>query len=328
MGNISTAEWANCPQNGGLFGSQSTKGDGVTPEAERLRVPVEGGELAVWRWGGDGPEVLAAHGITASHRAWAAVAAVAAQELTIVAPDLRGRGDSRAVADGTGMDRHARDLAAVLDHVGASEAVVAGHSMGGSVAAAFANLFPQRTRGVVLIDGGPALSAPLPPDADVDAVLRQIIGPALDRLRRRFASREEYRRFWHEHPAFRAGDVDPTLLDAYADHDLHGAGDELRSKVSADAVREDARDTLTNHAVHIALSRLQVPAVLLLAERGMLDDETPLYPPALVEGLQTAQGPLEVIRVPDTNHYTIAMGEAGALAIAHQLRRFAHPAGR
>ena len=299
----------------------------MTGEAERFEVSVDGGELAVWRWGRGAPVVLAAHGITASHRAWAAVAAVAADELTIVAPDLRGRGDSAVLAGGVGMDRHARDLAAVLDNVGVSEAVVAGHSMGGSVAVAFANLFPQRTRGVVLVDGGPALSAPLPPDADVDAALGQIIGPALDRLRRRFASREEYRWFWHEHPAFRAGGVEPTLLDAYADHDLHGAGDELRSKVSADAVRGDARDTLTSEAVHTALGRLQVPAVLLLAERGMLDDETPLFPPARVDGLQTAQGPLEVIRVPDTNHYTIAMGEVGALAIAYQLRRFARAEG-
>jgi pimeloyl-ACP methyl ester carboxylesterase len=299
----------------------------VTRDAERFRVAVDGGELAVWRWGGDGPVVLAAHGITASHRAWAAVAAVAADELTIVAPDLRGRGDSAAIDGGAGMERHARDLAAVLDNVGAADAVVAGHSMGGFVATAFANLFPQRTRGVVLVDGGPALSEALAPDVDVDAALGRIIGPALDRLRLSFASHDEYRRFWHEHPAFRAGGVEPALLDAYADHDLHGPAGELRSKVSAEAVRGDARDTLTSDAVHAAIGRLQVPAVLLLAERGMLDDETPLYPPDLVEGLRTAQGPLEVIRVPDTNHYTIAMGRAGSRAVAHHLRRFARRGG-
>lgn len=323
LGNIITMERGNVPHRGAEGDDEVMR----VADPQRFQVPVDGGELAVWRWGRDGPVVLAAHGITASHRAWAAVAAAAADELAIVAPDLRGRGDSAAIADGTGMGRHARDLAAVLDHVGAAEAVVAGHSMGGFVAAAFANLFPQRTRGVVLVDGGPALSEPLPSDADVDAVLGQVIGPALDRLRRRFASQDEYRRFWHEHPAFRVGGVDPALVDAYADHDLGDSDGELRSKVSADAVRGDARDTLTSDAVHAAVGRLQVPAVLLLAERGMLDDETPLYPPALVDGLHTAQGPLEVIRVPDTNHYTIAMGEAGALAIAHQLRRFAHPEG-
>ncbi|HSJ44165.1 MAG TPA: alpha/beta hydrolase [Euzebyales bacterium] len=299
----------------------------MTIEPRQDHVPVDGGDLAVTRWGDHGAVVLAAHGITASHRAWARVAAEVADALTLIAPDLRGRGDSATLPRPSSMDQHARDLAAVLDDAGAHEAVLAGHSMGGSVAAAFANLFPQRTRGVVMIDGGPALSAPLAPDVDVDATLGRIIGPALDRLRQRFASYDEYRRFWREHPAFRAGGVDPALIDAYADDDLHGPDGDLRSKVSADAVREDARDTLTSEAVHAAIGRLQVPAVLLLAERGMLDDETPLYPPALVEGLRTAQGPLEVIRVPDTNHYTIAMGDAGARAIAHHLRRFARPGG-
>lgn len=299
----------------------------MTGEAERFEVSVDGGELAVWRWGRGAPVVLAAHGITASHRAWAGVAAAVGEELSIVAPDLRGRGDSAGVVGATGMDHHARDLAAVLDHVGATEAVVAGHSMGGWVAVAFANMFPHRTRGVVLIDGGPSLSEPLGPDADVDAVLGQVIGPALDRLHRRFASRADYRTFWREHPAFRGSGVDPDLLDAYADHDLRGPDGALRSKVSADAVRGDARDTLTSHAVHAAVGRLQVPAVLLVAERGMLDEETPLYPPDRVDDLRTALGALEVIRVPDTNHYSIAMGETGALAVAHHLRRFASREG-
>jgi pimeloyl-ACP methyl ester carboxylesterase len=305
----------------------STGGDAVTGGAERFEVPVDGGDLAVWRWHGDGPVVLAAHGITASHRAWAGVAAEVADELTVVAPDLRGRGDSSGVIGATGMDRHARDLAAVLDHIGATEAVVAGHSMGGWVAVAFANLFPRRTRGVVLIDGGPSLSEPLDADADVDAVLGQVIGPALDRLRRRFASRAEYRAFWHEHPAFRDGGVDHDLLDAYADHDLRGPEGTMGSKVAVDAVRGDARETLTSHAVHAALGRLQVPAVLLVAERGMLDDETPLYSLDRVAAVHTARGPLEVIRVPDTNHYTIAMGRTGALAVARHLRRFARREG-
>jgi lipase len=309
------------------YGCRQTDGEApVTIEPSRFHVAVDGGRLAIAMWGDGGDVVLAAHGITSSHLAWAAVASEIAGELTLIAPDLRGRGDSAAVTGLWGMDRHARDLAAVLDHVGGSEAVVAGHSMGGFVAAAFANLFPERSRGVVLVDGGPALTAPLPADADVDAVLGQIIGPALDRLRRRFASRDEYRRFWHEHPAFSDSGVDTPLLDAYADHDLTGPEGALRSKVAVEAVRGDARDMLTSEAVRNAIARLQVPAVLLLAERGMLNGETPLYGLSAVDGLRTARGPLEVIRVPDTNHYTIELA-AGARAVARQVRRFAHTDG-
>lgn len=313
-------------QQWGSNGAAQERMTAVAIEPQWYRVAVDGGDLAVARWGDSGPAVVAAHGITASHRSWAVVAEKVAGELTLLVPDLRGRGDSAAVGAPHGMAQHARDLAAVLDDAGADRAVVAGHSMGGFVAAAFANLFPERTGGVVLIDGGPALGAEVPPDDDVDAVLMQVVGPAIERLERRFATVDAYRRFWHEHPALRDSGVDPEVIDAYADHDLHGEPPELRSKVSADAVREDTRDSIMNDAVRDALADIAAPAVLLLAERGMLNEETPLYPPAAVSGLATRRGPLEVIRVPGTNHYTIGLGEAGALAIAHQLRRFAIPA--
>jgi pimeloyl-ACP methyl ester carboxylesterase len=295
---------------------------GVQPEAQRYTVAVDGGELAVTRWGDGGPAVIAAHGITASHQAWSAVAEQVAGELTLYAPDLRGRGDSAQLPGPYGMARHAHDLEAVLDDAGVDRAVVAGHSMGGFVAAAFANLHPDRVRGVVLIDGGPPFQD-LPADVDVDAVLAAVIGPALARLDERFETRDDYRRFWREHPALRTSGIDPARIDAYADHDLHGPEGSLRSKVAAEAVRADAADTLVGDRLRVMITGMDVPAVLLLAERGMLDQPEPLYADAVVEGLATARGPLEVIRVPGTNHYTIGLGEAGSLAIAHQLRRFA-----
>ena len=289
---------------------------------QRYTVAVEGGALAVARWGDAGPVVIAAHGITSSHQAWTAVAEQVTGELTLLAPDLRGRGDSAQLPGPYGMARHAHDLAAVLDDAGVDRAVVTGHSMGGFVAATLANLHPDRVLGVVLVDGGPPLRE-LPPDADVDAVLSAVIGPALDRLDERFETRDDYRRFWRQHPALRDSGVDPGRIDAYADHDLHGPPGALRSKVSADAVRADAADTLVGDQPRAAIVGMDAPAVLLLAERGMLDQPEPLYADDIVEGLATARGPLEVIRVPGTNHYTISLGEPGALAIAHQLRRLA-----
>ena len=174
-----------------------------------------------------------------------------------------------------------------------------------------------------MVDGGPPLAGPVPPDVDVDAVLSRAIGPALERLQLRFDSRDEYRRFWREHPAFRDSRVDPARIDAYADRDLRGQPGDLRSKVSADRVREDGRDSLTNADLHDLVGALEMPAVLLVAERGMLNGATPLITDEQAAELQTARGPLEVIRVPDTNHYTIMLDDRGARAVAHQLRRFA-----
>jgi pimeloyl-ACP methyl ester carboxylesterase len=299
------------------------KGDSVTDGAERFEVPAEGGKLAVWRWGSRGPVAIAAHGITASHVSWSAVGDLVADDLTLVVPDLRGRGDSAAMSGPSSMRRHAADLLVVLDHLEVDEAVVTGHSMGGMIAAVLAAVSPDRVRAVVMVDGGPPLAGPIPPGVDVDAVLTRAIGPALERLRRRFDSREEYRRFWREHPAFRDSRVEHARIDAYADHDLEGRPGDLRSKVSSDRVREDGRDALTNPDLQDIISALDVPAVLVAAERGMLDGPTPLITDERAAELHTARGPLETIRVPDTNHYTIMFDDRGARAVAHQMRRFA-----
>jgi pimeloyl-ACP methyl ester carboxylesterase len=288
---------------------------------QRYRVAVDGGELAVARWGEREQVVVAAHGITASHLSWAGVAELAINDLSLIAPDLRGRGDSGALPGPYGMEQHARDLLAVLDHAGADSAVVAGHSMGAYVAATFASLFPDRTAGVVLVDGGPALGDPLPADADIDVALQATIGPALDRLRRTFASREEHREFWHAHPAFAGTGTDLARLDAYADHDVHGAEGAMRSKVSIDAVRADGRDMLTNPAIRQAITNIDAPAVLLLAERGMRNEETPMYATDAVSALRTRRGALNSIRVPGTNHYTVMFSASGARAVNYQLRR-------
>jgi hypothetical protein len=68
--------------------------------------------------------------------------------------------------------------------------------------------------------------------------------------------------------------------------------------------------------------RLEVPAELLCAERGMLDDPNPLQPPALAEPWAAAAPQLRrVVRVSGVNHYTLAMGAAGASAVAQAIVR-------
>src|SRR5918998_4160417 len=111
-------------------------GTGYGPRAmptdpERFDVHVAGGELAAYRWPGDGPLVVAAHGITSNHRSWGVVAAALDGDVTLVAPDLRGRGRSNGLPGPYGIERHADDVAALLDHLEVERAVVAGHSMGG-----------------------------------------------------------------------------------------------------------------------------------------------------------------------------------------------------
>src|SRR5919108_3587840 len=108
------------------------------PFHSSLAVPVSGGSLHVGVAGAPPgtagvPVVLAVHGITGSHVSFAPIARHLGDTATFLAPDLRGRGQSSGLGGPYGMAAHARDLVAVLDHVGVERAVVAGHSMGGYV---------------------------------------------------------------------------------------------------------------------------------------------------------------------------------------------------
>jgi pimeloyl-ACP methyl ester carboxylesterase len=274
------------------------------------------GDLMVHVWRGtepDAPVVIAAHGITANGLSWARVAEGLDGRVTLIAPDLRGRGGSREAPGPYGIVRHADDLAAVLDDLGVPEAVFAGHSMGGFVAAVAAVRHPWRATRAVLVDGG--LGFQVPADADVDAVLTAVIGPAMKRLTMEFPTRDDYRAYWQAHPAF-AGQWGPWV-DDYIQHDLVGTGP-YRSSCVLDAVRADGADQIRDPETLGAIHALRVPAVFLHAERGFTDDPNPLYPQSALAGL-----PIPEILVPDTNHYSILIGDKGAATVADYLTRAA-----
>jgi pimeloyl-ACP methyl ester carboxylesterase len=74
--------------------------------------------------------------------------------LRVINPNLPGFSGSDPLPwDDLRMASFARGLARLLDHLGAANALVLGHSMGGAVAMQFAHDFPERTLGVIYRDG-------------------------------------------------------------------------------------------------------------------------------------------------------------------------------
>ena len=279
---------------------------------EQLEVPVTGGSLALFRLSSAGPPVLAVHGITSSSRTWVAVARALGNSCSLLAPDLRGRAASRALPGPYGVAAYVRDMLAVLDALDIERSLLVGHSLGAYVAAQLAADHPQRARGVVLVDGG--LTIPGSEEVEPQTFIDDFLGPALARLRLQFPSREAYREWWQAHPAIAsATDVSADDLAEYADHDL--AGD--RPSASEEAVRADAEELLVAAA---AAHRLAVPATLLCAPRGLVNEPNPMQPLELVRAW-AAEAPTErtALQVPDTNHYTIVLGAAGAEAVARAI---------
>jgi pimeloyl-ACP methyl ester carboxylesterase len=75
-------------------------------------------------------------------------------------PDLRGHGLSEATKGVYLMDLLARDVKALLDHLGVGTIVLGGLSMGGYVAFAFYRLFRERVHGLILADTKAEADAP------------------------------------------------------------------------------------------------------------------------------------------------------------------------
>ncbi|WP_285248089.1 alpha/beta hydrolase [Pseudarthrobacter sp. efr-133-R2A-89] len=283
-----------------------------------MDVAVRGGTLHTAVWGPDDPNaptILAVHGVTASHKCWAYLAE-ALPDVRIIAPDLRGRGRSNTLPGPYGMASHAEDLAAVLAELADGPVAVVGHSMGGFASVVLAGRFPDRVRSLVLVDGGLPLQVPAGlSDAEV---ISAVLGPAAERLNSTFPSREVYRSFWRKHPAFSA-DWGPFVED-YVDYDLTGEEPGLRPATRYEAMAEDTADLHRGASLLQALDSLAVDAEVLRAPRGLLNEPAGLYAPGYLESWAAKLPILRVREVPDVNHYTIIMGQAGAAAVAERVR--------
>jgi lipase len=280
-----------------------------------LNVPVDDGDLRVLLWGTGKRVAVAIHGITASGMSWQAVARHMPADWTLAAPDLRGRGYSSDLPGPYGLDRHARDMAAVLRHFG-GRPVLAGHSMGAYVALLTRDAHPELVRRLVLVDGGLPLS--LPEGIDPDAALDATLGPAIARLRQTYPDTEAYLDFWRAHPAL--AEHWTADVEAYARYDLTGEEGRLRSRVAEDAVRADSRDVLAEKPFADALGRLTRPTPLLTAPAGFFGAPPGVLPPELVAVWQERVPALRPQTIPGVNHYTILFEPEAAAAVSQAIR--------
>lgn len=106
--------------------------------------------LAYKRLGRQGRALVLIHGFPLDHSIWGETAALLAADFDVIMPDLPGFGTSERT-ENPSMLGFARGIASLLDHLNVDGAVLAGHSMGGYVALAFATVFPQRLAGLGLV---------------------------------------------------------------------------------------------------------------------------------------------------------------------------------
>ena len=114
------------------------------------------GELEVryLDWGGDGPPIMALHGLASSAHWYDLVAPMLMKHGRVIAPDQRGHGQTTQMDSGYDWQTLSADIVGLMDHLGLEKTAVLGHSWGGNVAGNVAARFPERVEKLVMIDGG------------------------------------------------------------------------------------------------------------------------------------------------------------------------------
>jgi pimeloyl-ACP methyl ester carboxylesterase len=149
-------------------------------------------------WGDrDAPTLLLVHGGRDHSRSWDWVAQELRRDWHVIAPDLRGHGDSAWSPEGTYMAAtHVYDLAQLIHQQQLEPVTIVAHSLGGVVALRYAGLYPEKVRKLVVIEGlgpPPAMAAAIR-DAPVPQRWRNWIDERRrmsGRLPRRYASIED-----------------------------------------------------------------------------------------------------------------------------------------
>ncbi len=100
---------------------------------------------------GHGLPLVFLHGYPLSRGAWQKQIDALRSSYRVIAPDLRGFGDSDTQPGPTTMSQFAADVHDLLQQLTTGPVVLIGHSMGGYVALAFARQFPEMLCGLVLV---------------------------------------------------------------------------------------------------------------------------------------------------------------------------------
>jgi pimeloyl-ACP methyl ester carboxylesterase len=171
-------------------------------------------KLHFWDWRGtDKPNLVLVHGSRDHARNWDLVAQALCKDFRIVAPDLRGHGDS-SWAPGAmySIPEYVLDISALIDIIGKHPVYLIGHSLGGAVVMQYAGTYPDRVHKLISIEGfGPAPEKLVP-------------RPAHERLRLWIENMRDYEtRTPHHYPGLddavaRMKEANPHLSDDMARH--------------------------------------------------------------------------------------------------------------
>jgi pimeloyl-ACP methyl ester carboxylesterase len=155
----------------------------AAPEPTDWFYESQGLRLHVTDWGNAAaPPLILLHGGRDHSRSWDLIARALQPHFHVIAPDLRGHGDSEwAKGSSYSLSDHIYDLTPLVDP--GRETILVGHSFGGMISLAFAGTFPDRVSRLAILDGAflPGRSSPI--DVQMAKWIAQLDGISQSKIR-------------------------------------------------------------------------------------------------------------------------------------------------
>ncbi len=246
---------------------------------------------------GSGPPLLLLHGWPEFWLTWKPVMARLADRYTLIAPDLRGFGDSDKPHGPYGPDQHTDDMLALLDALGIDQAGVVGHDVGGAVMQPLARKAPERIAGLMLFD---------------------FVYPGIGA---RMAAPDRLNHIWYQ--SFHQMEMAPALVGAtrescrtYISHFLHNWS---HRKAAFDDVIEDFADNFfkpgnlaggfahyrASHAGRVKMMQGEAPTLPPITVPTCIRwaEHDPLFPYSWTDRLSETFSNLDLAMFPDVGHF-------------------------
>ena len=212
---------------------------------------------------GSGPPLLLTHGYSSTSGMWQGQIAALSKHHQLVLWDMRGHGQSDYPEDASAYSEAltVADMAAVLDAVGAEQAIVGGLSLGGYMSLAFYLAHPEMVDALIICDSGPGYR------------------------------NAEARNAWNQRANERAGTLEARGLEA-----LGGRSREVRDALghhkSAQGLAHAARGMLAQQDARVidGLASIRVPTLVIVG-----DQDTPFLAPCEYMAKKIPGARLEVI---------------------------------
>ncbi len=161
------------------------------------KVNIDGINLAYTRRGKGVPLVLI-HGYPLDHSIWEELAPLIEHDFDLIMPDLRGFGESDVMEADDSMLDYARDIAGLLSRLRIQKAFLAGHSMGGYIALAFAREYEERVSGLAMVASQMAADTPERKEgrrATARQVLQQGVGVVVETMAPKLSAEPRVQQF-------------------------------------------------------------------------------------------------------------------------------------